>query len=60
MQTELIEAMQRAIRELEKWPEKSVQLFHHNDSDGLSSGAILSRALERQGFNVRLFCLVKP
>lgn len=60
MQTELIEAMQRAIRELEKWPEKSVQLFHHNDSDGLSSGAILSRALERQGFNVRRFCLEKP
>jgi hypothetical protein len=60
MQTDLIEAMQRAIRELKQWPEKSVQLFHHNDSDGLSSGAILTRALERQGFKVGRFCLEKP
>ena len=60
MQTDLIEAMQQAIRELKKWPQKRVQLFHHNDSDGLSSGAILTRALERQGFNVQRLCLEKP
>lgn len=60
MQNNVIDAMQNAIRELQAWPEKSVQLFHHNDSDGLSSGAILSRALERQGFKVRRFCLEKP
>ncbi|PIW18181.1 MAG: hypothetical protein COW33_05885, partial [Anaerolineae bacterium CG17_big_fil_post_rev_8_21_14_2_50_57_27] len=43
-----------------QWPEKSVQVFHHNDSDGLSSGAILTRAFERQGFKVQRFCLEKP
>ncbi len=56
----LIEAMERAIEELRKMPEKTVQVFHHNDSDGLTSGAILTRAFERQGFEVRRFCLEKP
>lgn len=52
--------MEHAIREVKQWPEKRVQIFHHNDSDGLSSGAILTRAFERQGFKVKRFCLEKP
>ena len=56
----LIEAMENAIREVRQWPEKTVQIFHHNDADGLCSGAILTRAFERQGFEVRRFCLEKP
>jgi single-stranded-DNA-specific exonuclease len=56
----LIDAMGLAIQELNRWPEKTVQVFHHNDSDGLSSGAILSRAFERQGYKVQRFCLEKP
>ena len=56
----LVEAMSRAIGEMRKWPEKSIQVFHHNDSDGLTSGAILECALQRDGFKVRRFCLEKP
>ncbi len=56
----LISAMRAAIEEVKQWPQKTVQVFHHNDSDGLSSGAILTRAFERQGFKVRRFCLEKP
>jgi len=56
----LIDAMDQAIQEVKQWPEMTVQLFHHNDSDGLSSGAILSRAFERQGYKVKRFCLEKP
>ena len=56
----LIDAMEQAIREVRQWPVKTVQVFHHNDADGLTSGAILTRALERQGFEVRRFCLEKP
>ena len=56
----LINAMENAIGEVKQWPEKAVQVFHHNDSDGLSSGAILTRAFERQGFKVQRFCLEKP
>jgi single-stranded-DNA-specific exonuclease len=56
----LNDAMEHAIREIMQWPEKTVQIYHHNDSDGLSSGAILTRAFERQGFKVRRFCLEKP
>jgi single-stranded-DNA-specific exonuclease len=52
--------MEHAIREIKQWPEKTIQVFHHNDSDGLTSGAILTRALERQGFYVQRFCLEKP
>jgi len=56
----LIEAMENAIREVRQWPEKTVQIFHHNDADGLCSGAILTRAFERQGFKAHRFCLEKP
>jgi single-stranded-DNA-specific exonuclease len=57
---ELIRAMERAILELRAWPEKTVTVFHHNDADGLSSGAILARAFEREGYGVHRFCLEKP
>jgi hypothetical protein len=60
MLNNLINAMEHAIREVRKWPEKTVQVFHHNDSDGLTSGAILTRAFERQGYKVQRFCLEKP
>jgi single-stranded-DNA-specific exonuclease len=56
----LHDAMGKAIAELKRWPSQTVQVFHHNDSDGLSSGAILTRALERQGYQVRRYCLEKP
>ena len=55
-----IDAMEHAIREVREMPEKAVQVYHHNDSDGLTSGAILTRAFERQGYGVRRFCLEKP
>ena len=60
MPLQLIAAMEIAIQELRQWPEKTVQLFHHNDSDGLTSGAILSKTFERQGYKVHRFCLEKP
>src|SRR5210317_57620 len=52
--------MQKAIEQVRQWPKKEVRVFHHNDSDGLSSGAILTRAFERAGFEIRRFCLEKP
>jgi single-stranded-DNA-specific exonuclease len=52
--------LEQAIQEVRKWPEKTVRIFHHNDSDGLSSGAILTRAFEREGLKVQRFCLEKP
>jgi len=60
MYDQLIEAMEKAIREVKEWPEKTVHVFHHNDADGLCSGAILTRAFERQGSEVRRSCLEKP
>ena len=60
MFNKLIKAMENAIQEMDKWPKMPIQIFHHNDADGLCSGAILTRALERKGFEVRRFCLEKP
>jgi len=60
LREELISAMENAIREVKGLPKKEVQIFHHNDSDGLSSGAILTRAFERAGFKINRFCLEKP
>ena len=51
--------MKKAIEAVNQWPEKTMQLFHHNDSDGLTSGAILALAFERKGYEVRRYCLEK-
>ncbi len=56
----LIDKMKQAIQEIKQWPEKTVQVYHHNDADGLTSGAILTRTFERQGLKVQRFCLEKP
>ena len=60
MREKLIHDMQKAIEEVMQWPDKKVQIFHHNDSDGLSSGAILLRAFERAGFEIERYSLEKP
>jgi RecJ-like exonuclease len=60
MTQQLIKAMAVAIDAVRKWPAKKVHIFHHNDADGLSSGAILTRAFERQGFEIQRLCLEKP
>mgnify|MGYP006288160129 FL=1 len=49
--------LNRAIHEVNMWPNKQVNLFHHNDADGLSSGAILHEALKVKGFSVNGLCL---
>ncbi|MGD8993026.1 MAG: hypothetical protein PVI00_16330 [Desulfobacterales bacterium] len=60
MKAELLAAMQNAVQEVKQWPQKQVQVFHHNDSDGLTSGAILTKAFTRAGFKVQRSCLEKP
>jgi hypothetical protein len=57
---QLISAIENAIEKVRQWTKKEVQIFHHNDSDGLSSGAILTRTFERAGYKIKRFCLEKP
>ncbi len=52
--------MEKAVYEVRKRPQKKVQIFHHNDSDGLTSGAILTKAFGRAGFKIQRSCLEKP
>ena len=60
MRENLDRAMAQAVETLEQWKGRTVRLFHHKDADGLSSGAILSRAMTRAGFDVARTCLEKP
>ena len=57
---DLLGAMDRAINAIERRTNRDVEVLHHNDADGLSSGAILTRAFERKGFSVHRVCLEKP
>jgi len=48
-----------AISELKKTKLKEITLVHHDDADGLCSGAVMKAALEREGLGVKTFCLEK-
>lgn len=56
----LIEVMQKAINTLESTGKNEITLFHHNDTDGLSSGSLLLSAFEQCGFTVERYSLEKP
>jgi len=55
-----LERIDEALREVYKRSTPRVQVFHHNDADGLTSGAILTRAFERKGYAVSRCALEKP
>jgi single-stranded DNA-specific DHH superfamily exonuclease len=48
-----------AISELKQRKPDEIVLVHHDDADGLCSGAITKTVLEREGFKVKTFCLEK-
>ena len=49
----------KAILELKRTKPRETILIHHDDADGLCSGAIMKTALEREGYKVGTFCLEK-
>ncbi|MCF7943646.1 MAG: hypothetical protein K9L21_04375 [Spirochaetia bacterium] len=55
-----IRSMEDAVLALKEKPSRSITLFHHNDTDGLSSGTILLSAFEEVGYEVSRFSLEKP
>jgi len=48
-----------AISELKSARTKEIILVHHDDADGVCSGAVTKASLEREGYKVRAFCLEK-
>jgi single-stranded-DNA-specific exonuclease len=50
---------QKAIYELKRAKSKEITLVYHDDADGLCSGAIMKATLEREGYDVKAFCLEK-
>ncbi len=57
---EFFETLRSGISALKNHESKELFLLHHNDSDGLTSGAILLKAFEREGYDVKRFSLEKP
>ncbi len=60
MKAALLHAMEHAVESIERLPLQDIHLFHHNDTDGLTSGAILTRAFVRKGYAVSRIALEKP
>ena len=54
------EILRSGITALKNHESKELFLLHHNDSDGLTSGSILLKAFQREGYNVKRFTLEKP
>jgi len=48
-----------AISELRRIKSREIIIVHHDDADGLCSGAVMKATLEREGFGVKTFCLEK-
>ncbi|MCF7915794.1 MAG: hypothetical protein K9L66_11555 [Spirochaetaceae bacterium] len=57
---EYLESIKKGIASLKDYDSKELFLLHHNDSDGLTSGAILLKAFQREGYHVTSFSLEKP
>jgi len=53
------ERVQEARERLEELGVGEVVVIHHDDADGLCSGAVVKAALERAGLKTRLICLEK-
>ena len=60
MVNEYFESLKKGITALRNYNSKELFLLHHNDSDGLTSGAILLSAFKREGYDVKRFSLEKP
>ncbi|MCL2481732.1 MAG: hypothetical protein FWE72_03695 [Spirochaetaceae bacterium] len=57
---QFLESVKQGIKKMKEYNSKELILLHHNDSDGLSSGALLLKAFQRAGYNVKRFSLEKP
>jgi len=55
-----IEKVREGIKKMKEYNSKELIILHHNDSDGLSSGALLLKAFQRAEYNVKRFSLEKP
>lgn len=59
-QNAFVQSISEAANTLRRLSPSTVVLLHHNDTDGLTSGAVLSKVFERKGYEVRRYCLEKP
>ena len=50
----------KAVAVMKNYPSKEIVLLHHNDTDGLTSGAVLYQAFLAEGYKVQRFSLEKP
>ncbi|MCF7949844.1 MAG: hypothetical protein K9M94_14740 [Spirochaetia bacterium] len=60
MPVKFVRRIEAALGAMDAYPSQHIDLFHHNDTDGLTAGAILCSALERAGYTVAASALEKP
>lgn len=60
MKIDLISAMEKTAEVLTQYKSNKISLYHHNDTDGLSSGSLLLSAFQQCGYDVSRFSLEKP
>jgi len=58
-ESRFINHLRRAAERLRKHEPKSVEIWHHDDGDGLASGAICRTLFQQAGFETRLICIEK-
>lgn len=56
---EFSKVLQKGVDFVCKYYRDKIIIIYHNDTDGISSGAILKKVFERENCNVQLFCLEK-
>lgn len=52
--------LKRGVAAVREYPSAEIILLHHNDTDGLTSGAILCNAFDRKGYGIKRYSLEKP
>lgn len=60
MLTNFLESITQAANNFVKIKPSSIILIHHNDTDGICAGAILSKTFMRMGIMLRRYSLEKP
>ncbi len=57
---DFISRVESALKAIEDFPRREVSIFHHNDCDGLTSGAVVEETFRRKGYVTKRYCLEKP
>lgn len=59
MTDKILKQIEYSIEKLRRYTFEDILIIHHDDADGITSGAIIYEALRREGFDSHLICIEK-